>query len=178
MAPFIVKLSSVWTSKDVPCSSQLHSAHSVIWEIKGIWIVQCFYGLVGPVLHEQGAWTPLIYWAPQQKEAIAAWGKVDSCRRAHLQQTASPHSCHTLQYFPISADATTIVKCACTVILLTYHKPLGGLCPNDPLYSHSVSGLICVGESHTLLLSPPNLHLSFFLSLPLSAFLSTLSLGL
>lgn len=37
-----------------------------------IWIVQCYHGLVGLVLHEQGAWTPLIYWALQLKETIAA----------------------------------------------------------------------------------------------------------
>lgn len=158
-------------SNDVPCSSQLHS---VIWEIKGIWIFQCFHGLVGPVLYEQGAWTPLIYWAPQLSKTIAAWGNFDNCRRTHLQQTVSPYSCHTLQYLPISAEATTIVKWACAMILLIYHKPLGGLWPNDHLdlyiWTH-MRGWI----PHSVPTSSKSLPL--FLSLPLSALFSTLSFG-
>lgn len=157
----------------VQVSCTVHTVNQRYLEIKGIWIVQCFHGLVGLVLHEQGAWTPLIHWAPQLKEIIAAWGKVDSCRRTHLQQTASRHSCHAVQYLPISADARTIVKWACTQILLNLPQILQWTLSKCSSWLTFYIYIICTGESHTWFLPPPNLHLFFFPS----AFLSTLSLG-
>lgn len=166
MVPVIAKLCSLWTSRDVSCSSQLHNAGSIIWEFKHIWIVQCFHGLVGLVIHEQGAWSPPMYWAPQQKETIAAWGVVGAAGELICNSSWSPQ-------LPQSAVLPHICRCYkhCKVGL---HSDLAKL-PQSPGCKASVqsilnslcapgcfSGLINVSKPHTLLLPPPNLH---FLSL-------------
>lgn len=98
-----------------------------------------------------------------------------SCRRTHLQQQLVPTAAtlcsappHLQMLQPLHGGPAH---------LLSYLRPLGALCPKHPQLTLCIwifFGLISVSEPHTLFLPPPNLH---FLSLPLSAFLSSLSLG-
>ena len=106
---------------------------------------------------------------------------MDSCRGSHLQQTASPHSCHTLWYLSVPADAK---RAHCEV---GSYNDIANL-PQTPgwtlskwsfwltLYiwvffgAYTWEWIPCTAP--TSFYSP----LPFFFSLPPSAFLSTLSL--
>lgn len=152
---------SVWTSKDVSCSTKLPSAHSIIWEPKHLWIVQCFHGLVGFVIHEQGAWSPAMYHTQQKPLQPEVWWELQESSSA----AAGPLSCHSVQCSPTSAGVTTT-----KVSLLS---PLGTLWPQHPQLTLCIWMFLWANPTHCSYL----LQIStFFLSVPLSAFLSTLSL--
>lgn len=171
MAPLTGKISSVCTSKNVPCSSQLHSTqwhlgnhryldHSMFLYV--LWVLFNTSKVPGP------------HWAPQLKkkktlQPEVRWTVAElvfNRKLVHTGDTLFSSICPHLQQ-----GATTIVQWACTVILITCHKALGGLCPHDPLDSRSISGLTHVGESHTLLLPSSKSPLSFLLSSSLCFFL-------
>lgn len=158
---------SVWTSKDVSCSTKLPSAHSIIWEPKHLWIVQCFHGLVGFVIHEQGAWSPAMYHT-QQKETTAAWGMVGAA--GELFSSSWSPQLSLCPVFPPHLQVLQPPKWACSVSLLS---PLGTLWPEHPQLTLCIWMFLWANPTHCSYL----LQIStFFLSVPLSAFLSTLSL--
>lgn len=130
-----------------------------------------FVCLVSLVSYEQGAWTPLGTTIKKKKtlQPEVRWTVAElvfNRKLVHTGDTLFSSICPHLQQ-----GATTIVQWACTVILITCHKALGGLCPHDPLDSRSISGLTHVGESHTLLLPSSKSPLSFLLSSSLCFFL-------